>query len=454
MQLKPPSLKVLLELSMVKDAAVRTYAIIQALYGVDALTVGNKLSAIQGVGFTSNEFLKKFFNEGCYFHKQGKGIRDNPPSAEQLKHDPTCRCNKRQWKIDFQKKYPKTEIEKFLKQKPFQCAPKTVENRLDDLCKKGYLQKQVDKNDSNKSEKSFQRVVEISLLQEILETNSESNTDNTEIVTEFIPDAKIGLVHAINLLGKPIRGIQRFYQDTDYIVHVDVDEEEIYEVLSSAWLEEKTSLVKFSYHSASKGNKHDCVVYPVICIYPTRAVYLAAIGMNPDGKLGWYIYRIDRIHNIVEVAHQDMTDEQRKLYDFPNNTPEYVIEQLNNVYGSDFYQEPKEMLLRFDRDFYINYLENTDREKFFSPMGKGGGYKEARQLLVNQEVSDRLPYLEKNCQKDIYCLVKYRTKDNSVIMRLRSWGQDVEVLYPKELRKRMTDDMRETWESYSAERNV
>jgi CRISPR-associated protein (TIGR03985 family) len=176
--------------------------------------------------------------------------------------------------------------------------------------------------------------------------------------------------------------------------------------------------------------------------------------MNPDGKLGWYNYRIDRIHNISEVAHQDMTDEQLKLYDFPNNTPEYVIEQLDNVYGFDFYQEPKEMLLRFDRDLYINYLENTDREKLFSPMGKVGGYKEAVRLLVDKGVSDRLPYLEKNYQKDVYCLVKYRTKDNDVIMRLRAWGQKVEVLYPKELRKRMTDDIRETWESYNEEGNV
>ena len=35
-----------------------------------------------------------------------------------------------------------------------------------------------------------------------------------------------------------------------------------------------------------------------------------------------------------------------------------------------------------------------------------------------------------------------------VIMRLRAWGHNVEVLYPADLRKRMKEDYQKAWDIY------
>ncbi|MBE9176702.1 TIGR03985 family CRISPR-associated protein, partial [Synechocystis salina LEGE 06155] len=39
-----------------------------------------------------------------------------------------------------------------------------------------------------------------------------------------------------------------------------------------------------------------------------------------------------------------------------------------------------------------------------------------------------------------YYRMDYRVDDNNVIMRLRAWGPNVEVLFPLQLRQRMADD--------------
>ena len=49
---------------------------------------------------------------------------------------------------------------------------------------------------------------------------------------------------------------------------------------------------------------------------------------------------------------------------------------------------------------------------------------------------------------DAYYTMNYRDGDNSVIMRLRAWCPNVEVLFPFDLRDRMREDMEKTWDLY------
>jgi CRISPR-associated protein (TIGR03985 family) len=49
---------------------------------------------------------------------------------------------------------------------------------------------------------------------------------------------------------------------------------------------------------------------------------------------------------------------------------------------------------------------------------------------------------------DIYCLIDYRENDNNIIMRLRAWGDNVEVMLPEQLRQRMKKDIEQTWQLY------
>ncbi|NEO41129.1 MAG: TIGR03985 family CRISPR-associated protein [Moorea sp. SIOASIH] len=47
-----------------------------------------------------------------------------------------------------------------------------------------------------------------------------------------------------------------------------------------------------------------------------------------------------------------------------------------------------------------------------------------------------------------YYTLRYRQNDNNVIMRLRAWGSKVEVLFPRELRQSMKQDIEQTWQLY------
>ncbi|RMG05700.1 MAG: TIGR03985 family CRISPR-associated protein [Cyanobacteria bacterium J055] len=49
---------------------------------------------------------------------------------------------------------------------------------------------------------------------------------------------------------------------------------------------------------------------------------------------------------------------------------------------------------------------------------------------------------------DSYYLIKYRIGDNNVIMRLRAWGANVEVLFPSDLRDKMRSDLEKLWKRY------
>jgi len=267
----------------------------------------------------------------------------------------------------------------------------------------------------------------------------------------------VGIVENLSL---PIRGIKRLRLDIEYIVPIEFwdETEALCEALRSAWDKDLISLVKFSYFKTS-ANKTQCVVYPVVLIHSVRAIYLVAYGSNPDNQEGWYNFRIDRIRKAREIAYSEsLLEEQKQLYrSAGEKTPDYVFQELKKAYGFDFYQPAEDMLLRFDAVFYNDYVKGTDRARIFKPMLKkslsASSYEFAKTFIKDKDValSSRLAKCK---SEDVYCLVKYRTKDNNVIMRLRAWGQKVEVLYPKELRKRMTDDIRETWESYNEEGNV
>jgi CRISPR-associated protein (TIGR03985 family) len=49
---------------------------------------------------------------------------------------------------------------------------------------------------------------------------------------------------------------------------------------------------------------------------------------------------------------------------------------------------------------------------------------------------------------DAYYKLNYRVDDNDVIMRLRAWGANVEVLFPQNLRDRIIKDISETYSIY------
>ncbi|MDF5731816.1 MAG: TIGR03985 family CRISPR-associated protein, partial [Rhizonema sp. PD38] len=64
------------------------------------------------------------------------------------------------------------------------------------------------------------------------------------------------------------------------------------------------------------------------------------------------------------------------------------------------------------------------------------------------EQKSMLSIVQAREEKDIYCKVDYRVKDNNIVMRLRAWGPNVEVILPLHFRQDMKKDMEATYKLY------
>ena len=115
------------------------------------------------------------------------------------------------------------------------------------------------------------------------------------------------------------------------------------------------------------------------------------------------------------------------------------------------------MLLRFNRDFSDRYIQNTDRHSTFKQINS----KKAKDFIQRQLKTNI--YLDSSQKKqltnildcnleDTYYLLDYRVGDNNVIMRLRAWCPNVEVIYSWNLRQRMREDIEQTWKLYESDR--
>lgn len=107
-------------------------------------------------------------------------------------------------------------------------------------------------------------------------------------------------------------------------------------------------------------------------------------------------------------------------------------------------------LLRFNPYFHANYIERTERTVLFKTIS----FEEAERFLHNATIDTReqkdllLTILRSRSPKDIYCRVDYHVGDRTTVMRLRAWGQQVEVLSPWSLRQHIREDITKLSEMY------
>jgi CRISPR-associated protein (TIGR03985 family) len=274
------------------------------------------------------------------------------------------------------------------------------------------------------------------------------------------------------LFTEPTKDIQRFHIHVDHHIHKDkvFPVNQYLKRLKENWSKDRTTPYQLQYYSSSQINKdrrYTVVVYPVCLYYYQRAFYLCAFGSGLESASSWHNYRLDRIERLedldwewhrkiipqllydrIKAAREDtqLLDEAQLLDD--DRLLDIVRSGLDEAYGFDFYRSSAEMLLRFNRSFHDRYIDKTWRHNSFK-------------LVNDDEIEDR-SILEKialpqrkfiNARielhpKDAYYTMNYRVDDNSVIMRLRAWGPNVEVLSPVDLRDRMHGDLQKTWESY------
>jgi CRISPR-associated protein (TIGR03985 family) len=241
---------------------------------------------------------------------------------------------------------------------------------------------------------------------------------------------------------RPIGGFQRFFLDLDYIVyHAQDDVDNWQEFLKELWTQTPIPCVKLTYKSAKLKEAVVCIVYPVCIYYTRRAIYLCAFGHTPNRQGEWYNYRLDHIQTMNAINWNDSSIPQFLLKYYPHKlpTPEYIREQMALVWGFDFYEQSRLLLLRFEHDFHSRYIQGTFRHQTFKKVT----YQQAQQLIRKQSFPEKqalLKVIENRSPHDAYYTAYYRDKDINVIHRLRSWRPNAEVLLPWDFRRKLATE--------------
>jgi CRISPR-associated protein (TIGR03985 family) len=423
---------------------VRLWAILCSIYGEEANEVKLNLEK----KFTYSQWRDRFFTDSQKYHIE----RDRTPDY----HEP-CRCTKplnewlfdgdlsldsETWKQSFLQVYPmKNEaLEELLDSETrlFGTTGKNLQFHFQTLVNKQYLIKNKD---------TYCKVEELPVFSE----NKPSYSIISSNLREQFIQTELGDI--ADYFSQPINGIQRFFFHVEYIVSAKLSERiESFQIkLKSIWKKELISPIKLNYCSAKRyQDKFKLIVYPVCIYYWQRAPYLLAFGQTPEdeNKIDWYDYRLDRISKLKELSWDEV-----KISGFDPNicqpkTPDLIQQLMAEAWGFDFYQPRSTMLLRFDRYFHGNYIQETERDIIFPQIDS----KMAKTLVKNAKIIEvQKKQIISNIEThpaDIYCLIDYRENDNNIIMRLRAWGDNVEVMLPEQLRQRMKKDIEQTWQLY------
>lgn len=265
----------------------------------------------------------------------------------------------------------------------------------------------------------------------------------------FLHDDLVGIAQNHS---QEISGIQRFFVHLDYVIPkstIDLVENWQWE-LKELWEKIPVPPIQITYSSAKIKNTVDCIVYPICIYYVQRAVYLCAFGDSPKHDNHWYNFRLDRIQKIKSLKWTNSAIPENLKQHYQQKIlpkPSAIALKMSQAWGFDFYLPSTLMLLRFDRDFAQRYVKGTERHDTFKQIS----YQQARDLIKQQIEQTQqkkllLETLANRSSKDAYyqAFIRYKYKterDNNVIMRLRAWRPNCEVLLPVELRNEMIEEI-------------
>ncbi|KYC40380.1 CRISPR-associated protein [Scytonema hofmannii PCC 7110] len=498
----PPSVEVLKlltpgSLKQHLAKAVRLWVILRSIYGDDVDEVKLDL----GEEFTFLQWRDLFFLDAAKQH-----MRDRIPGL----HNEECRCATKLTEWLFASSLSSLRIEENQWSQSFQKYYSIKPDELQNLLLEGMINNSTEKSQQNEdsvttsnSQKSqrfskflsdgrlfavtsrnlkandFQSLVKLGWLRKANDKGIESQDkylkvenfpegflsrlEKTEISYNQFTNEELSAFN--NSLAQPINGVQRFFIHAEYIVHAKRtdDIESLQERLKKLWQQDNIPLVKLTYQSVKLYQKTvDCIVYPVCIYYYQRAPYLFAYGQIPKqeqenswSKIDWYDYRLDRILKLDELSKsledanipKHFVDKCQGKYP---PTPDEIKEKMSDAWGFDIYQPQELLVLKFDRYFYANNIKGTEREEMFAKISYQQVEKFVKTHTASASAEQRylLSTLQSRSDKNIYCKVYYRANDNNIVMRLRAWGPNVEVILPWDLRQRMTKEIEATYKLY------
>jgi len=462
----PPSVEVLEKLvggSLKKDLprALRLWVILRSLYGETRDFVRVQLEP----NFTFQEWQEQFFSD-IKAH-----VRDKKP----LQHDNNCHCAKTVSEWLFEKTFGSSEslwIESFKARynlsdaeanaillygkllckdgKPhryslsegrlFGVTGKSLENEFKTLVEMGFLSRQQE------------RYSQVAKLPPMIYTEVEVSRASWADLA-----SSLSLGFLLDKFNQKINGETRFLLEIEDIIPSKISDkvEDLQNQLANIWEQKPVPPILLKYQSAKLfQGEFNLIVYPVCLYYFRRAPYLIAYGQFPgdETRIDWYDYRIDHIISANKLNWDDVDIPELRAKCLSKNPPnlEQVRDLMSEALGFDFYEEAIEMFLWFNPYFYANYIEGTERASIYQeikapPLRKIINRDAALTVAQRQYLLSRID----ERPKDKYYRIKYRKNDNNVVMRLRAWGPNVEVILPYELRQRMTEDMAKIWKLYN-----
>lgn len=454
--------------------AMRRWRLINWFYGDGE----QNLQLTRELRHTFNEFCQAFFQlqpPQESNHPQGKFMEKLEDILKP--HNLQCPCYKTtkdwltfygfsviQWQEDLQKYIAITDktFDHVLQDRLFAKTRRTLQNDIKFLTDKSCIQF---KESVSKKQNIIERLEQLPdwLIRKVTDqieypADHNLNLNPTELADlaqalDLIAFLDPKLYPIAEKLSLEVSGTRRVFLHVDYVVPEDIQAEadDLQARLQDNWRWGTNKPILFQYNSARLGRR-ECIAYPVCIYYIQRAKYLCAYGINPDEKITWYNYRLERIKSEELLEWSDTRVPQFLLEQYQQKRlpqPTDVEAAIKQVWGFDFYQPASLMLLRFDRNFHDSYIKDTFRHETFNLVKSSQEVRRLiEQLARNSAEEARLLDVWQRYPQDAYYTAKYRVNDNNVIMRLRAWGANVEILLPTELRDRMAQDIQAAYKLY------
>jgi CRISPR-associated protein (TIGR03985 family) len=275
---------------------------------------------------------------------------------------------------------------------------------------------------------------------------------NLEVIIQSLWEKKTASLSHNNQETEPQR---RIFIHLNYILsdeaqdRVDTYQQQIEEL----WQQPEGGVIQFDCWVPREQRRMTAIVYPVCFHYARRAKYLSAYGTNPYQSLGWHNYRLDRIISekltILEWGDPRIPEELHQLWqqqELP--TTDEVEEELEAAWGLDFYLPKDLLIMRFEERFARWYVNDTERHATFKPVAYQGLPKLIQKYAQPQEKQELLELVKNRLPEDYYYCAWIRNNDTNVIMRLREWRSNGEVIAPLSIRQRMKWEALKELENY------
>ncbi len=241
---------------------------------------------------------------------------------------------------------------------------------------------------------------------------------------------------------------RRIFLHLDYILSPEAQEQvdDLQQQIESLWQTPDGGVIQFETWVAKEQRLARVTVYPVCLHYARRAKYLSAYGTDPFGQVAWHNYRLDRIRSkrlrVLPWGDPEVPaslKQQRKTGTLPN--PEWIEQQLEEAWGFNFYLPKALLILRFPVLFAKDYVDDTVRHSTFRKISHDQLFPLIEQQIAHrQERQAVLRVLQQRSPHDIYYAGWVRLGDINVIMRLRDWRPQGEVIAPWPLRQQMKEE--------------